>query len=420
MSKNHIFINGNVFDPRTKSIEKLNVAIKNNTVIGLGYLPDDKDEDFTVHDIQDCLIIPNTMDGLNLGGEDALTTLINLAPKSGINHTVYGGPYSGLNTPERTDPFNERCTHLKTTAFYGLGALTKDFKNEELAEFSLMNQKAIVGFSDGSSINSEILMRNTLQYSQMVGKRLVIRPLNKVLSNDGQMNEGYYSTILGLKGIPSGAEDMRLARDIQLLDTYGGKLMVGPISTEGSVYLVRQAKERGLDIMACTAPHYLIFTEEDLDGYNTNLKVFPPLRTQQDKKALLDGLKEGVIDCIVSDHVAIGIDGKRTEFQEALPGIASQELFLPVLLSNLHVNEKIAMETILSAITANPAKAYGLKPKGIALTNKPSFTVVDVKNKRKVTPETVESNGINFPYMNHTLIGFPIITVQNGEIVYTA
>lgn len=404
MSKGFIFINGEVFDPRRGAFEQLNIAIRDTKVIGVGYLPDDKDDEFEVIDVQGCLIIPNTIDAFVRRGADDAKTLSAAA--------LHGGVTGIAVTTEESQPLSIDS--------YTIAPITDNRRGEKMSELITACTKGAVAFSDIRSIENPILMKNLLKYTSDLPQRLCIRPLDERLSENGMIHEGYYSTVLGLKGISYVAEEARLARDIQLMESFGGKLLVGPLSSANSIELIRRAKENGLDIMACTAIPYLYFDHSYCDGYNTDFKVLPPLRESTDREALINGIKDGTIDIVVSDHKAVSIDEKRLEFDSATCGISSLDYFLPLVLNKLVVEEGIPLDIVLKAITINPMKAYNLSKKGIATLSSPSFTVIDPKEPQIITLSDIQSKGKNLPYLNQTISGKVKYTVINGVLNHKA
>ncbi len=241
-----------------------------------------------------------------------------------------------------------------------IGAITKGQKGEELAEIGTMRNEGCIAFSDdGQPVMNSLIMRRALEYSKAFNVPIISHCEDLTLSEDGVMNEGLMSLTLGLKGIPAEAEQIMIFRDILLAELTGGKLHIAHVSTEGSVNLIRHAKERGVHVTAETCPHYFNLTEEAVKGYNTNAKVNPPLRTARDIEAIKEGLRDGTIDVIATDHAPHHRDEKRREFDMAPFGISGLDTALSLSL-------KLVREGILTLIQLiekmawNPAKILGI------------------------------------------------------------
>ncbi len=214
-----------------------------------------------------------------------------------------------------------------------IGAITKGQKGEELAEIGTMRNEGCIAFSDdGQPVMNSLIMRRALEYSKAFNVPIISHCEDLTLSEDGVMNEGLMSVTLGLKGIPAEAEQIMIFRDILLAELTGGKLHIAHVSTEGSVNLIRNAKKRGVHVTAETCPHYFSLTEEAVKGYNTNAKVNPPLRTARDIEAIKEGLRDGTIDVIATDHAPHHRDEKMREFDMAPFGISGLDTALSLSL----------------------------------------------------------------------------------------
>lgn len=298
-----------------------------------------------------------------------------------------------------------------------IACLTKGGRGEELVEMMELSQAGAVAFSDDAHpLKNSRILRRALEYSLMANKPIFKHCEDTQLSNDGVMNEGWVSLRLGLKGIPNAAEEVAVFRDIALAQLTGARIHLLHLSTAGSVELVRRAKEKGIPITAEVTPHHLTLTEEAVLGYNTLAKVNPPLRTMKDVKALIEGLKEGVIDAIATDHAPHQDIDKMVEFEYAPFGISGLETALASLLDLVYKGE-IDLMTLLSKLTSQPAKIIGressLKEGSIA-----DITIFDPKEEWVVEKEKLFSKGKNTPLIGKKLVGKVMATLVRGEIVY--
>jgi dihydroorotase len=232
------------------------------------------------------------------------------------------------------------------------------------------------------------------------------------------MNEGTVSTMLGLTGIPSAAEDAIVARDIQLAEFTGGRLHVAHVTTRGAVELIRAAKKRGVNVTAEATPHHLTLTHEAVIGYDTNTKVSPPLRAPEDVVALRGGLKDGTIDSVASDHAPHSTEDKDVEFDTAANGIVGLETALPLILA-LVEGGALTLNEAVRAMTVNPARAFSLG-KGTLIKGGPAdITIVDLERRWTVDPKSFRSRGRNTPFSGREVKGAVVKTILNGDVVYS-
>lgn len=422
--KGYNFINGHVFDPRRQVLEQQNIAILNKQVIGLGYLPDDKDEDFEICDIKDCIVVPNIIDSLVYQTYDDLNDLNNLALASGITGIgLYPQKPLKIELPEHVILILKRVKEECDVSVFPIGTLTRangKSNSITMSEYDLMSKEGAVGFIDAESIKNALHMRHILTYCSSVGSTIMIQSPDDNLANSGLIDEGYNATFLGLKSSPSVAEEIRIARDIQLAEVYGGKLYFPKVTTAKSVELIRHAKKKGLSVFAGTGVHYLLLNTAEIKNYDTNYKLSPPLRREEDRKALVEGVRDGTIDVISSLHQPRTLDEKRVDFESALTGCADMQLLLPLIVSKLHLEENIPLETLFMTISANVQNVFNIKLPGIALTNSPSFTVIDMKKEQIIEENSLISKGKNTVFKGHKLKGFTKYTVTDGNCVFSS
>jgi dihydroorotase len=244
-----------------------------------------------------------------------------------------------------------------------IGAVTKNAEGKELAEMYDMHQSGAVAFGDGiNSIQSSGLLVKALQYVKAIGKTVIQVPDDRSISGGGLMNEGVVSTRLGLPGMPAIGEELMIRRDIELAKYSGSRLHITGISTAKSLEMIREAKNEGLEVSCSVTPYHLYFCDEDLSGYDTHLKVNPPLRTRADREALIRGVLDGAIDCLASHHLPQHTDDKIVEFENAKNGMAGLETAYAVLRTAV---PSITPERCVELLSANPRKIFGLPEAGI-------------------------------------------------------
>ena len=296
-----------------------------------------------------------------------------------------------------------------------IGSITKGQKGEELAEIGTMRNEGCIAFSDdGHPVMNSLIMRRALEYSKAFNVPIVSHCEDLTLSEDGVMNEGLMSITLGLKGIPAEAEQIMIFRDIVLAELTGGKLHIAHVSTEGSVSLIRNAKNRGVNVTAETCPHYFSITEEAVKGYDTNAKVNPPLRTERDIEAIKEGLKDGTIDVIATDHAPHHKDEKRREFDMAPFGISGLETALSLSL-RLVQEGILTIGQLLEKMASNPAKILHMDKGTLRVGSDADVVIVDEKREFRVEPEHFISKGKNTPFAGWVLKGMPVVTICKGK-----
>lgn len=287
-----------------------------------------------------------------------------------------------------------------------VGAITKGRSGVEITEMGELVAAGVVAFSDdGSPVKNSLIMRRAMEYVRMFDKCIIEHCEDPDLSAGGAMNESFISTSLGIPGIPSIAEDIMVARNIILAQYTGCRLHIAHISTAASVQLVRQAKLAGLPVTSEATPHHFTLTEEALVHYDTNLKMNPPLRTEADKQAVIQGLVDGTIDAIASDHAPHAIDEKDVEFDAAPFGIIGLETTLGLALSQLVTPGKLKLSEALAKMSLAPAKILGLDYPGIQKGTRANFTILDPKAKWKYNRTQTHSRSNNTPFHGWQMTG---------------
>jgi dihydroorotase len=302
---------------------------------------------------------------------------------------------------------------------YPIGAVSVGQKGESLAEFGEMVGAGAVAVSDdGRPVASAHLMRTALEYARTFGIPVADHCEEPTLARGWAMNEGVTSARLGLKGLPSEAEEIMVIRDILLARRTGGHVHLCHMSTAGSVELIRWGKERGIRVTAEVCPHHLSLTEDAVDGYDTNAKMSPPLRTEADVAALQQALRDGTIDVVATDHAPHHYDEKEREFADAPNGIVGLETALAVVHSWLIASGIIDLPTLVDRMSVAPARVFGLPGGTLRPGSVADITIFDPAREWTVDPSRFRTKGRNTPYAGRTLTGRATCTIVGGTIVY--
>ncbi len=347
---------------------------------------------------------------------------------SGTAAAAAGG-FTSVCCMANTDPVNDnaavtefiksRAAERGSAHVYPIAAVTKGLKGEELTEMGELAEAGAVALSDdGRSVKSAQRMRLALRYAGRFGLTIISHPEDDELTNGGVMNEGYWSTALGLPGITRAAEETIIARDCMLAGLENARLHVAHVSTAGGAELVREAKRHGWPVTCETAPHYLYATDEWLQDYDTNARVNPPLRTEADRLALIEALKDGTIDCIATDHAPHHADDKNVEFALASSGISGFETALAVCWTALVVPGHLTPEQVLDKLTRAPARVLGIDAGTLEVGKRADVTLIDPRAEWTVDPGKFRSRGKNTPFAGRTLTGAVRCTFLEGRLVY--
>ena len=299
-----------------------------------------------------------------------------------------------------------------------MAAMTRDLRGEEMAEIGMLREAGAVAFTNGkTSVVNARLMRHVLAYAKDFDALVVHHLEDASLSQDGVMNEGEVATRLGLRGIPTEAETIVLERDIRLVELTGGRYHAGQISCRASLDVIRNAKERGLPVTCGVSINHLTLNENDIGPYRTFFKMKPPLRSEDDRRAMVEGVASGDIDVIVSAHDPRGAEGKRRPFAEAADGAAGLETLLGAALRLYH-NGEVTLHRLLEAMSANPAKLLGLNGGRLAKGAPADLILIDLEMPWTVEPELLCSKSKNTPFDGARLEGRVLVTFVAGRPVY--
>ncbi len=296
-----------------------------------------------------------------------------------------------------------------------IGAITVGREGKLIAPYGEMVEEGAVAFSDdGNCVMDSLVMRRALEYTKLYKKPIISHSEDENLKRGGVMNEGTLSTKMGLRGIPNQAEEIMVSRDIFLSNLTEGRLHLAHITTSNSVQLIKEAKKKNKNISCEVAIHHLILTEEAVRNYNPNAKVSPPLRTEKDRKALIAGLKDGTIDCIVTDHAPHSEEEKEMGFENSPFGIIGFETALS--LSMKLINEGLSLKEIIKKFTVGPAKVLGIDRGKIKEGSRADIVIFDPDYEWVYKKEEIKSKSKNSPFIGWKLKGKVILTISCGKI----
>ncbi|MBQ8309355.1 MAG: dihydroorotase [Clostridia bacterium] len=348
--------------------------------------------------------------------------------ESGTKAAVKGG-FTQVCCMPNTDPIADNkvvISYIKNRAkevgackVHPIGAITKGEKGEQLAQIGEMKAAGVVAISDdGVSVKNSRLMRLAMEYASGLNVKCLCHCEDKDLVDGGVVNEGLSSTIAGLKGIPRAAEDIMIARDIALAESLDVPVHICHVSTHSGVRLIRDAKKAGVKVTAETCPHYYAVTDEVITGFDTNTKVNPPIREEVDKQAILEGLKDGTLDCIVTDHAPHHINDKNVEYNQAAFGISGIETSFGFAITYLYKAGVLTLPQIAEKMSAAPARILGLEGGKIEEGGVADLTIADLDEKWTIDPKKFVSKGKNNPFGGYELYGVVKYTIVDGQIKY--
>jgi len=422
--------NGRVIDPANSLDEPKDLLIHKGRIKALespGSISFDAGEKPSVIDAKGCVVCPGLIDmhvHFREPGFEYKETIT-----SGCRSAAAGG-FTSVAVMPNTNPVNDTravTEHILSLArtediinVYPIAAITQKLEGERLSEMADLKDAGAIAFSDdGRPVMNNELMRRAFEYSKMFKLPLIQHSEMLDLTEGGCMNEGMVSTELGLKGMPTEAEDIMVYRDIALLEKTGGRLHVAHISSKNSVDLVRQAKSRGLSVTCEVAPHHFTLTDEAVRGYDTNTKMSPPLRAIDDVEAIKEGLQDGTIDIIATDHAPHDIADKQVEYQNACFGIVGLETALPLSLKL--VDEKIlSMGDIIKKLTSSPADIFNLKAGSLSLGNEADILIFNPNLEYSIDISKFHSKSKNSPFDGWKVKGKVIHTLVKGKTAYSA
>ncbi len=424
-SKNILIKSGKIIDPFKCEEYFSDIYIKNGLVADIGKEVKTEKKDLAVIDASGCLVCPGFVDmhvHLRDPGDEDEETI-----ESGAAAALKGGVTAVACMPN-TKPVID-SEHLikyileksKEIDFkiFPVASMTKGIEGRKICEFGILAGTGAVAFSDdGRCVADSKLMYEIMKYSNQFGLPLILHEEDYNFSNYGLINEGYYSSMLGLDGISSLSEDVIVARDIMLAKRTKAKIHITHVSTRGSVEMIRKAKEDGVNITCDVTPHHLFFNDSCLKTFNTNFKVKPPIRSEEDRKAIIEGIREGVIDAVASDHAPHLDIEKNTTFKEASFGTIGLETLFSAGFTRLCREEKISLPKFISLITSSPAKILGIDAGKIEAGKTADIAVIDAEAAGEVKIDGFASKSKNSAFTGQKLWGKVAYTISNGKLVY--
>ncbi len=356
------------------------------------------------------------------GDEDAETiaTGAMAAARGGFTH-VLTMPNTKPVVDNRSvvDLILQRAREACGTVVIPAAAITKGLEGREITEMcELREAGAMAVTDDGHPVDAAPVMRRALEYAQSAGMLLISHSEDRALRGSGVMNEGYVSTILGLRGIPAEAETVAIARDIALCQLTGTRLHVAHVSTSRGVDLVRRAKAEGVPVSAETAPHYLALTDESLRSYDARFKMNPPLRRDEDRQALKEGLRDGTIDVIATDHAPHPFERKECELDQASFGVIGLETSLSVCIRELVATQVLDWPALVHAMSSRTASIVGWGGGRIEKGRPADLTLIDPEATWTVRAEAFASLSRNCPFEGETLPGKVLMTIAEGRVTH--
>ncbi|HSB61868.1 MAG TPA: dihydroorotase [Vicinamibacteria bacterium] len=417
---------GRVVDPARKVDAVLDVLLSGGAVEEVGTRVSPRGAQ--VADVKGLVVCPGFIDlhaHLREPGREDKETIA-----TGTRAAAAGG-FTAVCAMPNTEPVNdhagitrlvlEKARAAGAVRVYPIGAITRGSRGEELAEFGELREAGCVAVSDdGRPVASARVMRRALEYARAFDLTVIDHCEEPTLSEKASMNEGPVSTLLGLRGAPAAGEAIVVERDVLLAELTGGKLHVAHASAAASVDAVRRGKSRGVRVSAEATPHHLLLTDRLVKDseYDTSSKMNPPLRSEADRQALVEGLRDGTIDCIATDHAPHTVDDKKVEYDQAAFGVVGLETAVALCLDRLVGEGLLDLPRLVALLSANPARVLGLPGGTLAPGSPADVTVLDPARKRQVEPARFESKGRNTPFAGWILKGWPVMTIVGGRVAW--
>jgi len=429
MSSELLIKNGRVIDPANGIDKKCDVLVVDGNIAEVGKVgPQVEKSVQNVIDASGKLVVPGLIDihvHFREPGDEEEETIA-----SGSAAAVAGGFTSVVCMPNTNPPIenetdveyiHRKARQARKTHVYTMGAITKKREGVELAEMGFMAEAGAVGFTDdGNGVQNPAVMLRALKYSAMFNVVIAQHCQDDAFAGSGVMNAGYYSTILGLPGMDSLAEEAMLWRDIQLVKKTNVRYHAQHISTAGSVELIRAAKKDSLPVTCEVTPHHLLLTEECCAEYDTNYKVNPPLRVSADVDSLKQAIAEGLVDALVTDHAPHLQSEKELEFLAAPFGIVGLECALALFVKALIEPKLLDWPALIKLMTVNPARIIGIDKGTLSKGKQADVTIIDPNAEYKIDVNKFRSKSKNCPYHGWTVKGRVEKTIVQGEIRFEA
>ncbi|MGI9952303.1 dihydroorotase [Moorellaceae bacterium AZ2] len=415
---------GRVIDPAQNLEDTCDLLVVEGQVAALEKTIE-PDGETKVLEVQGCIVAPGFIDmhvHLREPGYEQKETIA-----TGTRAAAAGG-FTAVACMPNTHPvadsgaviayIQERARAAGVVRVYPIGALSKGSQGEELAEIrDLVEAGAVALSDDGRPVMNAEVMRRALEYSRIFDIPVISHCEDLNLVADGVMHEGLMSTVLGLRGIPAAAEEVMVARDLILAGLTGGRLHLAHLSSAGSVRMVREAKKRGLKVTAEVTPHHLCLTDEAVQGYDTSTKVNPPLRDEEHRAALVEGLAGGIIDALATDHAPHAEEEKDVEYDLAPFGLVGLETAVPLVVTKLVKTGQLSWRRLVEAFSLSPARILKVPGGTLAVGSVADITVINPDWEREVDVNRFYSLGKNSPFRGWKLQGWPVVTIVGGRLV---
>ncbi|MCY4218381.1 MAG: dihydroorotase [Gammaproteobacteria bacterium] len=416
--------NGHLIDPVNGVNQITDIHISQNRIEAVGN-PNENFKSEKMIDAKGQYIFPGIIDlcaRLREPGEEHKATILSetrAAASAGITSLVCPpDTLPIIETPGMVHMIQNRANAAGYSDIYPLGALTVGLKGEKLTDMATLHDAGCVGVSNAlEPVENSLLMRRAMQYASTYDIPVFMTSWDPWLQGNGVVHEGIISTQLGLPAIPEAAETVGIARDIALVETSGASAHINLISCARSVFRLMEARQRNLQISASVAIHNLLCSETDIGEFDTLYKVIPPLRTKQDQEGLIQGLANGDIAAICSDHQPHSLDSKLSPFSEAATGIAGLDTLLTLAWSLVKTHQ-LSAESVISALTANPARIIGIERGNLAVGMPADLLIFDDTFNWRLDEMTMMSNGRNSPWFGKELTGKVVLTIKDGQIVW--
>ncbi|MEA1652327.1 dihydroorotase [Nitrospirillum sp. BR 11164] len=419
-------LNARLLDPDSRLDQRGSLLIDGGKIAdhGPGLFRDGVPEGIEVIDAEGACVAPGLVDLRAQVGEPGHED--NETLKTASQAAAAGGVTALACLPD-TDPVIDdvaglefiarRAREVKLVKVFAYAGITRDLGGKELTEMGLLAEAGAVGFTDGGkAVADALVMQRALAYASIWGRPIMQHPQEPRLAT-GAMNSGEIATRLGLSGIPAVAEVIMLERDLRLVEATGGRYHAADISTAESVAVIRAAKRKGLKVTCDTAPPYFTLTERDVGDYRTFFKLSPPLRTEDDRQAIVEGLADGTIDCITSDHLPWNQDAKRVPFAQAAFGSVGLETLLPLTLDLVHKGHMSLLDA-LAAVTVKPAAVLGLGLGRLRTGAAADLVIFDAERPWRVDAEALHSKSKNSCFDKHPVQGRVLRTLVDGRTVF--
>lgn len=428
MSRRVAYLNARLLDPASglDAIGALLVEGGRIADIGPGLFRDGVPEGIEQVDCEGACLAPGLVDlrvQLREPGEEHKET-IDTASRA----AAAGGVTAMACLPNTDPPVDDvavvefiarRAREVKLVKVFAYGSVTRGLRGEQLTEIGLLKEAGAVGFTDGlKAVADARVMRRALAYARGLGALIIQHPEEPSLARNGAMNEGELSMRLGLTGIPPAAEAIMLERDMRLVALTGARYHAAHVSTAEGLEVIRAAKRQGLPVTCDTAPHYFALNEQAVDGYRTFAKVSPPLRSEDDRRAVVEAIADGTIDAIASDHAPHDQESKRLPLAQAEPGIVGLETLLPLSLE-LHHDRRIGILDLLAKLTCRPADLLALPLGRLAKGAAADLVLFDLDKPWQIEVERLRSKSKNTPFDRRPVRGEVLRTIVDGRTVYT-